>query len=429
MRAAGFLPFAIRTLHSRPRRGLTLMEVLIAIFVSTIGLLGLAALIPVGRYNVVEGSKNDRASAVARAAYREIKARRMLAPEMLASPQPWHDVLYPGFSPISDPFVNGNGICIDPLFITRAVIQAGGALPDPWQTGITFPFTLDNDPGDPTSIAWKNTTIQVRPPRLTRVGIRDWYNPVSPPTLISYPAAERLFRSSDDLVFELDPDETKRPKPVWGSDHRMQSVGDYSWVATVTSFADNYWTVSVVVFYKRSPPPALPELTASDINNRTDGPPAERLVYADFLSGVIGWGGGDVRLRLPIRDPNYVPGAPEKSDLPKLRPGQWLMLSAWTNPTRPGWTIGDPDPPSPQPHYEWYRIISIASEPVLESGQWQQEVTLAGPDWAIFHPQNSDWRLFQDVDGGGLPTVFAALFENVVGVYTKTIELDSWAMP
>ena len=55
------------TADRRPRAGISLMEVLISTFVLSIGLLGLAALIPVGRFAIVQTAKSDRAGACGRA--------------------------------------------------------------------------------------------------------------------------------------------------------------------------------------------------------------------------------------------------------------------------------------------------------------------------------------------------------------------------
>ena len=54
------------------------MEVLISTFVISIGLLGLAALLPVGRFTIVETGKADRAGACGRAGLHDVKIRRML---------------------------------------------------------------------------------------------------------------------------------------------------------------------------------------------------------------------------------------------------------------------------------------------------------------------------------------------------------------
>ncbi len=61
-------------------RGITLTEVLISMFVLMIGLLGVAAMIPAGRHEILEGSKIDNATAVGRAAFRDLKIRGYLNP-------------------------------------------------------------------------------------------------------------------------------------------------------------------------------------------------------------------------------------------------------------------------------------------------------------------------------------------------------------
>ena len=47
------------------RSGITLLEVLISVFVLSVGLMGMAALLPVGRYAIVETGKADRAGTAA----------------------------------------------------------------------------------------------------------------------------------------------------------------------------------------------------------------------------------------------------------------------------------------------------------------------------------------------------------------------------
>ncbi|MGI6414054.1 MAG: type IV pilus modification PilV family protein [Thermoguttaceae bacterium] len=65
----------------RPRRsGISLIEVLIAVFVLTFGLMGIAMVIPAGRYLMVEAAKSDRGSACGRAALNDMKIRGWLLP-------------------------------------------------------------------------------------------------------------------------------------------------------------------------------------------------------------------------------------------------------------------------------------------------------------------------------------------------------------
>ena len=66
--------------RSLAARGITLMEVLISMGVLAVGLLGVAALIPAGRYQVAQGSRLEYASMVGRSALREIEVRGLLNP-------------------------------------------------------------------------------------------------------------------------------------------------------------------------------------------------------------------------------------------------------------------------------------------------------------------------------------------------------------
>src|SRR5580704_1528722 len=61
-----------------PRAGLSLIEVLASIGIISIGLLGLASLLPVGLVTIFQATKADRAGNCGRAAMREIVVRRMM---------------------------------------------------------------------------------------------------------------------------------------------------------------------------------------------------------------------------------------------------------------------------------------------------------------------------------------------------------------
>ena len=58
------------------------MEVLISIFVIAIGLLGIAALIPVANYALKETSKSDRTAACGQAAMRDVRVRALADPNI-----------------------------------------------------------------------------------------------------------------------------------------------------------------------------------------------------------------------------------------------------------------------------------------------------------------------------------------------------------
>src|SRR6478609_5521815 len=64
----------------RLRRGLSLTEVLIAMGILTLGLLGVASVFPVGSYYMQKAEVSDKGSAIAQSVFSEIMARGRLNP-------------------------------------------------------------------------------------------------------------------------------------------------------------------------------------------------------------------------------------------------------------------------------------------------------------------------------------------------------------
>lgn len=246
----------------RARRGLTLLEVLIAIFVLAIGLLGVAALIPVGRFQLEQGAKQDRAAAVGRAAWREVEVRGMLDPTVwinwegaifgravapwdgtkqttpfawvdvdeptqLASPLPlvdfmpdapapnWGMAAWGSLTPTPPlpyrplgPLGRGNSICIDPYFLASNQEPAGNTFIR------TFPYVLNSDPDMDSYNQPIGNDDWPNPPRMERVSLNLDPNrllselPGGAPVLAPYfgrdthlMMARRLFVWHDDLSF------------------------------------------------------------------------------------------------------------------------------------------------------------------------------------------------------------------------------------
>jgi len=435
------------TAHSpaNGRRGISLTEVLLSMFVMTVGILGLAALIPVGGSDVATAVRNDRSSNLGRAAFRDVQIRNWLNPNMWldhtgAAVPTWVDVDMPDGTNqttnlTASPLDRGNAFCIDPMFLGRFTPAS-----DPTNRRAAFPYTLDNDPdsdNDPTQF--------FNPPRLQRGTLRAWPGSTLP---IQQVQAERLFRSSDDLIFGFPDNEPDgRPFAALGSARQVrQFTGDYSWLITVaptldemsnsgaTTGAPRMFTVSVVVFQKRTI-----DLPDHNLANRIGTPPTERTVYCDFISG-SGLGGGDVRLGLPIASGglNSDPTKPELSDFPAVKPGQWIMLSGWHE-------TSDPNGSFFLATSRWYRVVnagplkyeSNADFPAninamrTSADEWAQYVTLAGPDWW----GSIGLNLVADADDPNRPptvpgiphTAHAAIIDGVVGVYEKTMHIDTRA--
>ncbi len=240
------------------RRGISLMEVLISIFILSIGLLGVAAMIPIGKLAMIETAKSDRTGACGRAALREVKVRRMM------NSASWSPV------PTTNPFV------IDPLGYAT-IGQTGG---------LTARF------GGGT----------VGPQRIT----------------LSYLTTSHLinsiFRWRDDLIYSLPKDMTpgtttttstplngERPMGWFASDESYASVslstvtsypaseGNYSWFLTVSpqllsdgSYAGTF-SVAAVVCYKRVLA-ATSEVTYSGVSTMAT-PPTYGGVGIKFTKG------------------------------------------------------------------------------------------------------------------------------------------------
>ncbi|MBN1910764.1 MAG: hypothetical protein JW818_13545, partial [Pirellulales bacterium] len=245
--------------------------------------------------------------------------------------------------------------------------------------------------------------------------------------------ADRIFTWQDDELIELNADDPdRRPEQVYLDDtgaivaysqttgnllHRAFD-GAYSWFATVTPALNpdgtsdmNRYNVSIVVCYRR-------DLQYIDPNAK---PATERLVNVTFPGG--GYGGGDAALSLPGTAllggamPSYLnPADTEQvSEYLSVRQNRWMLVYGWE-------LLQAKDPSSSRGRWvaKWYRVV-IADDELVEQdidkdGDTEKcrSVTLAGPDWDI------------DNDGNGQPDRYAygVLMDNVLGVYTKTIELD-----
>ena len=80
--AAAIAPCRLQSAVCSLRRGISLLEVLISMFVLLFGLMGVAAIFPVGNHYAGRGEQFDRGSALAESAFADLKARGMLKPEL-----------------------------------------------------------------------------------------------------------------------------------------------------------------------------------------------------------------------------------------------------------------------------------------------------------------------------------------------------------
>ena len=194
--------------HTDPRRGVSLMEVLMSIFILTVGLLGMASLIPVGGFQVSEAIKADRAATVGRAAFNEVRMRGLL------DPRAWR---------------NGDNVDTTQLFVI-----------DP----------LGNNQNGGFKALFTNNQDQL-------IHLRRWPGDNGQ---INDALIRHIFTSHDDLIFVPADNPDDPPRQVLGTTGKRPSGHQYSWLVTVVpvgseaggqSTQGELHRVSVAVFYSR----------------------------------------------------------------------------------------------------------------------------------------------------------------------------------
>ncbi len=463
-----------------PRRGISLLEVLVAVFVLTLGLMGIAMVIPAGRSLMVEAAKSDRGSACGRAALNDVQIRRWDRPDLWK--QKWGSHGY-----------------------KSAVINSSEYSPAPSRRGLIYGETFFLDPYF-TLYDTNDTTATIRhfpyapyPTREFGTVDRQWpERALARRVGFSIPevVAERLTTWADELIFSLEADNA-RPRqsytcsdglnwsvpPLPGDESAIvtsgayplqpSSEGRFTWAAMITPIvpASNQGTwdhdgdgnattpgiplvypatisqyeISIVVFYNRT----KHCLTATEIQDATDTEAVrERSVYARLDGG--GVGGGDVLLFTPGNGTGTtsVPANPP-ADFLNVRKNQWVMLKALDR-SRPVFTtaISGAQMETRPTVCKWYRIVGVddeftidsafvpafvdpSSEPVTGGNTLTgrgRYVTLAGPDWAVdttfsapVGPDPANYPRFRpDSD-----IAEAALVDDVVGVYTTIIDVNA----
>ena len=279
-----------------PRRGISLTEVLIAMGILTLGLLGVAAVFPVGSWNMQKADIANNGSAIAQSVMNDLVARGMLNPRAWYVMTPWTGSNYPApanvvfpsdgkLAPAGTPKAGtftrpfaltlnealsqptaatdrtliakqfGNAYVIDPLGVSVMAFQnANFAAPAPGAVGpaALFPATAYYDFtnymtwGGPGWSAWSggksaNNGGYLWPIRRAtfRQSSSGWQ---MDPTMASH-----YFQGSDDLVADLPQRDDRPAAQSWDyidSNNNGRAdvgepptarkwTGDYSWIVTV----------------------------------------------------------------------------------------------------------------------------------------------------------------------------------------------------
>jgi len=270
-------------LSTSPRRGLSLLEVLISMAILSVGLLGMAALIPLGALSLRDAAKSDRTGACGRAALRDVKVRRMLEPTGW-SPPPSTAAF------VIDPLgVLGVGA---PLPATLANIPlASGGLPR--LTVLVPPPFPPAPPATPISteiFRWRGDPLYVQP--------SDWKDATAPPRNGDRPAG---------LFVQADGSTNTNVTATQAYD------ATFSWFLTVTpaptDSTGRLYAVSIVICYQRVLTAAGEQAcTATDPGNPANPP-------------VIAFGGGAMTLTALT------------GTTVNVRENNWIMLCSATQAT------------------------------------------------------------------------------------------------
>lgn len=441
---------------SRRRRGLSLLEILISIFVLAVGLLGVISIVPLGQMTIAEAQKADRSGACGRAVMRQIKVKRLLDfRSWLWEPYQngntgiwgwgWHDTPVPGASPyirrdrleISDPDVNGCQVLpdalscyvIDPLGRSRG-LPSIFYLPQGCQRGTNVSFQFPVPPGVPPE-----SSMPV--PVLARHTLSPAYLkralailPVQRP-----PLNGTAFVWPDDISLDVPENAVDRPfiNPTIGLDSGRS--WDYSYLFTVAQTSTDktlpipnrrMFDVTVVVFFQRNfntDPNGFPEGEwIADVNSFSGLAPSYGVPTAP---DPVSPGGGTVAIgpvvaaRLPVSPTGAcrVTGNALGQQtlnlplnmLPNVREGQWVLM--WD----PG-NISNPPAPTNAAVWDWhsgngrlawYRVVGV-NYPEVPTPANLPTLTLDGPDWRL----------------SKFGTEKLIFIDGAIGAYTSTVELD-----
>jgi hypothetical protein len=376
----------LSTLHSPlsalSRRGISLLEVLIAIGVLSIGLLSVTALIPIGKLAMRETNKSDRTGACGRAALRDLKVRQLLNFATVwqpgASYQNPLNVLVMPRTPISRVYM-----CTAPA----AVATSGGTEPV-WPT--TYGDTVSDG-----GITWRDVgpTNAIQLVAIDPLGVTSGITAnlggatsnilrVNLPRTPTAALAEQIFQWHDDLTFDVPEEPTARPTAIVVGGV-PQHDGNFSWFFTAApSPAEaaympmaqwRMFNVSVVVCWKRN--------LALDAGN-----PLGEHAFTATCDSADGYGG----IGIQIKDTD-VSGDNENRLVKEMRDGQWVLLYSTVAPIQ----------------YSWYRVVHAGHDD--SASALCTRVSLVGPDWH---------------GGNGVGNARVVIIEGVTGVYSTTVQVN-----
>lgn len=440
-----------QTTKRRVQFGVTLVEVIFAMGVVLVGVLGVLSVIPLAGNRATDAVNLNTAAMLSDSVAKQVVASNLFVDEptdsiaagqlqpISALPLKVPSTSIPStanFNPYTRPF------CIDPL--VAANTPTDGSTDDSYVAGY-FPFFERNHDVllDATDVDSTPTSVSGfdGQPRMLRVGPSDLASLVA---VQAQQELSRLIAENPDDIDAYIPKDRSQPAILTGLTGTTGGIsfgtkvptGQFSWVITVDPFEDtNYASMSVVVMKNRERITEFPTAPASSTRNSAA---AERVALVTDAIGFSGGSGGAVTLM----------SSGDTSSL--IKSGDWLMLSTNADASNSGVH-------SVYHVHRWYRVVAVTEEPVLvtptsnsvvdglevpacvnpasrpASTVWRRRVVLDGPDWSFQLPEFVTPPATPDPRRIPAPTAastnsytYATLVEGVVAVSERMISLSEF---
>lgn len=316
-------------------RGISIIEVLVSMFILSVGLLGIASLLPLGQRQAALADQQDRLSSLGQNAIRSFRTRGYSNSAFWIKGES-------NTNPTAGFFTTP--ILIDPLM---AIAQNKGQVP---HTGANLFPRYSVKPATTTAT------------RLTAAG------------------AEAIFQSRDDVIVTPGTTPESATTAKFDTAVRRDYQGEYSWAAMIAPtspgvkplsvsgygvpYSEQSCQLSIIVFYRRSLSTLVDKDTIS-IAELPAGITRERTVNVVSFDGG-GIAGGEVTIK------------PTGAYDAMVKIGEYVLMYQ-----APSGTIGQSDY---KPYRaQWYRVLG-ADKFVASNNR---QITLTGPDWDTSNGYNT----------------------------------------
>ncbi|MGL6227455.1 MAG: type IV pilus modification PilV family protein [Thermoguttaceae bacterium] len=375
--------------HAATRRGLSLLEILLSVFVLSVGLLGMLAVLPYAILQLSTVNRLDFAGNCGRAALNEIKTRKLAVDASTSFYGPYEGNPPTGFSLLIGPTSSSGPFhrCDVPVFVDPQIVEKYGYV-GTGNSSVASPSGFDaNSRFLPYSSTLSSSACYF--PRLSA----EMFQPPIPPDPSSgvfhnpdVITAQSIFYWDEDLNFVAPAEPlNNNPRPVLmhNAAGAPQSLNNYSWFYMVTP------RVGTAKRYKLTALANPNTLVVIDASNPLPAPTPpsysdwQRYVYAD-KEDVLGYDVDVIvcynrRLTTPLEEVQITVPAVDmrigmgggsmtisSADATKLdmTETRWVLLSCQPN-------IGSGDPTV---FAKWYEVVGLGE---IKNGA--RELILAGP--------------------------------------------------